>query len=186
MRFIFASQASGCFLSGMDRDAQRWGQIGRGVAVVLLVFLVVAALFSLQFLPGPVGETARMLFGLILTPFVMETSFCIIGFCVVVLLNHYRRKWDGDEFVSLNEAEPVGAGVISSRAVRSSATPVDLRRALANGDHTQALEILADMPDADRALPEVVKMRIELAKESGMTDLAKRLENTLLAGAGSR
>lgn len=176
----------GCFLSGMDRDAQRWGQIGRGVAVVLLVFVVVAALFSLQFAPGAIGETARMLFGLILTPFIMETSFCIIGFCVVILLNHYRRKWDGDEFVSLNGADPVGAGVVSPQAVSSSASPVDLGKALANHDHAWALEILADMSDADRALPEVVEMRIELAKESGMTELAKRLESTRLAGAGSR
>jgi uncharacterized membrane protein len=173
----------------MTRDLQRWKQISTGVAVVGVVSLFLALLFSGQFLPGAVGEAFGLMAGVMTTPFFMETGLFIIGFSVVILLNHWRQVREGDEFVYLEQVKdapadlpnqarwaiykekPLDAAVVSARD--------QLEGALAIHDHDAALQILAEMPDEERATAEVVKMRIELARATGLTELAKRLEASL-------
>ncbi|MDB6078510.1 MAG: hypothetical protein JWO82_2257 [Akkermansiaceae bacterium] len=170
----------------MIRDLQRWKQISTGVAVVGVVSIFLALLFSGQFLPGAIGEAFGWLAGLMTTPFFMETGLFIIGFCVVILLNHWRQVREGDEFVYLEEVKNAPANLPDqARWAIYKEKPLEaaeisakdqLEGALAIADYDAALQILTEMPDEERAGDEVVALRIQLAKATGLTELAARLQ----------
>jgi len=58
-----------------------------------------------RLIPGWVGETVGMIAGLISSPFTLEVSFFLMGLVSVVLLNSWRRKLAGDDFVEVDEKD---------------------------------------------------------------------------------
>ncbi|WP_411825895.1 hypothetical protein [Luteolibacter sp. AS25] len=73
-----------------------------GVVIGTIGTLVVGLLVGWRYIPGWGGEGVGMIAGMLSTPFLMETSFVIIGFLTVVALNIWRRHKEGDEFVSMD------------------------------------------------------------------------------------
>lgn len=55
-----------------------------------------------------IGDWFGGIAGILTTPFLMEASFMIGGFLLIVWLNHRRRMKDGDDFVDPAEFEPGG------------------------------------------------------------------------------
>jgi hypothetical protein len=45
--------------------------------------------------------------GIVTTPFLLEGSMIILGFILVILINHWRQRREGDELVYLDEAKDV-------------------------------------------------------------------------------
>lgn len=57
------------------------------------------------------AETARTLFGIFTTPFIFEATVAVFGIFVVLAINHWRLKKEGDGWVYLVSREPApGAG----------------------------------------------------------------------------
>lgn len=92
-----------------ERD-ERMMQVATGVGILMLLAVVVgAAVLGWRFLPGLLGEWLGVMVGVISTPFFLEASFFVLGLMIVVAVNHWRQRRDGDEWVSL-EVEPGGDG----------------------------------------------------------------------------
>ena len=165
----------------------------RQVAISIAIFSVVGALFVLIALggrlPGALGVVFAKIAGILSTPFLMEASLCFIGLVIVMLLNYWRHLRNGDELVYLDEIQNAPTDLPdSARWALYNNKPLDpvdptpadlLEGAIAIGDHTTATDALASMSDAERAQPEILRLRIALARATGKTDLAKRLESEL-------
>ncbi|WP_193211547.1 hypothetical protein [Luteolibacter marinus] len=173
---------------GMARNER-----ARQVAVSIMILGGIAGIFVLvvlgRHLPGLPGEFFARVAGVITTPFLMEASVCFLGLIIVMLLNHWRRVRDGDELVYLDEIEDAPDDLPPSAKwavyreqplAPENPTAADLLEgALAIGDHESAIEALASMDDTERHQPEIMKLRIALAKATGKEELARRLESEL-------
>jgi hypothetical protein len=176
----------------MVRD-ERKQQVVVGLGVLAAVAGLILLIAYGRFLPGLSGEFFARLLGIITTPFLMETSFFILGLVLVMTLNLWRQRRDGDELVYLEEVKDAPADLPEqARWAVYTRPPLDpvppagvdlLEGAVAIGDHAGAITILAEMDDSERARPEVVRQRIELARATGKHELALRLEREL-AGDG--
>lgn len=103
----------------------RGRQIAVGVGILLAVTgLVCGTLIGWRYLPGLMGEWIGTMVGVATTPFFLEGSFVVLGLTVVVAINHWRQKRDGDELVYLepaDESEPT-AGVPDPSIAHGNAT----------------------------------------------------------------
>ena len=111
-RFRFELLGSGVSLAQMMHlQAKETGRVSQflvGAAILLVVLLgFVCLLLFWRKIPGLLGETVGKIVGIMSTPFFMEASFVILGFLIVVSLNIWRRRKEGDEFVTIEmESEP--------------------------------------------------------------------------------
>lgn len=174
----------------MARD-ERWKQVGVGLAILAGMTVVVLLLVLGRHLPGLAGEFFGRVLGIITTPFILETTLCILGFVVVMTLNYWRQYRDGDELVYLDQVadapkelpeqakwalykeKPLEPGTIAAADM--------LEGAVAIGDHETALEILQTMSDEERLTPPVLRSRIALAEATGKSELASHLKELLNA-----
>ena len=87
-------------------EDNRVKQIAIGVGILLVLMLAICgALLGWGYLPGILGEWVGLMIGVATTPFLMEATFVVLGLVIVVLINHWRRKRDGDELVFLEQLE---------------------------------------------------------------------------------
>jgi hypothetical protein len=173
-------------------DGERRKQVAAGVVILLvLTVLVSGALIGWRYLPGLLGEWMGVVIGVMSTPFLLEISFGILGLMVVLMLNHWRQKRAGDELVYLEEVkDPDGLPdharwAVYQKQPLSGEEPsllVQADGALALGDYEMATECLAAMPEEQLKLPETLRLRLQLARATGKTDLVEKLA-TELAGA---
>lgn len=87
---------------------ERVAQVAVAVVILLGVLLVTVAIRLAGAAPGVLGEWFGMIAGFLSTPVLLEVSFFVIGVIIVVAVNHWRMKREGDEFVTL-EVEPVAS-----------------------------------------------------------------------------
>lgn len=177
----------------MARDERK-----RQVAIAIGIIAGLAALFlglvMATGLPGVAGEFFARITGIVTTPFLLEGTLAIVGFLIVILINHWRHQREGDELVYLDEIKDAPKGVPDhARWAIYKNKPLDaanlpssdlLEGAVAIGDHETAIEILDSMSDEERHRPEVMLQRIALAKATGKEELARRLEAELAERAG--
>lgn len=81
-----------------------------GAILAVLTVLVVGLLVGWRLIPGWVGEAFGMVAGVLSTPFFMEGSFVLIGIFIVLGLNIWRRRKEGDEFVEIETGGSDGTG----------------------------------------------------------------------------
>ncbi|MCW1923812.1 hypothetical protein OKA05_14690 [Luteolibacter arcticus] len=88
----------------MARDERK-----RQVATAIGIIGGLAALFLLLVmatgLPGVAGEFFARVAGIVTTPFLLEGTLAIVGFILVILINHWRHQREGDELVYLDEVK---------------------------------------------------------------------------------
>lgn len=159
----------------------------------LLTLTVCGALIGWRFLPGLLGEWIGMMIGVMTTPFFLEASFVLIGLTLVMAINHWRQKRDGDELVYLERIEgPDVPPELPERAKwavyrdkplegETPSLQAQAEGALAIGDFESAAECIGAMSEAELKRPETLELRLELARATGRNALADQLENELLA-----
>lgn len=93
-------------MSEKHTEEHRGKQLAVG-ALIMAGFSVsiVSLLLFWRLIPGWVGETVGMIAGIVSTPFFLEATFAVSGFVVVILLNGWRRKRAGDEYVEIEEKD---------------------------------------------------------------------------------
>lgn len=178
-------------MSRTDED-HRTKQIAVGAAIIGgLALTVCGVLLGWGYLPGFLGEWVGTMVGVLTTPFFMEASFICIGLTVVVALNHWHQKRDGEELVYLEQLD--GPDVPSDLPEHAKwalyrdkplpgETPTLLAQAegaLAIRDFQAAADFIGEMSEEELKRQETLVLRLELAKASGKSDLARRLEHEL-------
>jgi hypothetical protein len=172
---------------------ERVKQVAIGVTILMTLTLAVPAmLLGWRKLPGLVGEWLGTLIGIMTTPFFMEATFAILGLVIVIGLNSWRRRNDGDELVYLEQVTgPDLPEHLPDHAKWAIYREMPLERenpsllaqaegALAIGDFSAASQWIGAMNSAELGQPEVLKLRLELAKATGKLELAQDLERALL------
>ena len=85
-------------------DENRKKQVVVGACILLLMAVIAATVvMGAHLVPGVAGEWISMMVGLMTTPVILETSAFIVGLMVVLAINHWREKNDGEELVYLDE-----------------------------------------------------------------------------------
>ncbi len=103
-----------------DENQKKQIVVGAGI-LLLLAFIVAGVVMNAHVIPGVVGEWISMMVGLMTTPIILETSAFIGGLMVVLTINHWRQKRDGDELVYLEESDAPQEGKSSDLPVRAGA-----------------------------------------------------------------
>lgn len=85
---------------------ERKKQVVSGIAIIAGVAGLILLIAYGRHLPGVGGEFFGRILGIISTPFLMEASFLILGFVLVMSLNLWRQRREGDELVYLDEPVP--------------------------------------------------------------------------------
>jgi len=164
-------------------------------AVILLpiAVLVPSALLGWRLIPGLWGEWLGTLAGLLTTPFVMETSFLILGILIVITINHRRRIKDGDEFVFLEQVEEMDAPMdlpdqakwALFREKPEMVVKLTLLEraegAFAIGDYEAVSLLISEMEVAELKQQETLGLRVALAKATGKMELSAMLEQEIQA-----
>lgn len=174
-----------------DRD-ERIPQIMVGAGILLgLTVVVCGLLLGWPHLPGLLGEWFGIVIGIMTTPVFLEISFALTGLLIVTSINIWRRRKEGDDFVYLEQVTgpdvpedmPEHARWAIFREKRTDAgEPTALEMvegALAAGDHQAAAEWLGNLDAETLRTPEVLRLRLELARASGLHDLASRLQDEI-------
>jgi hypothetical protein len=170
-------------------DDERKKQIAAGGGILLAITALVCGLLAgWRYLPGILAEWFGVMVGVVTTPFFLELSFAILGLTIVLMLNHWRQKRAGDELMYLEQVdEPGNLPEHASWAVfrnppllgEEPSLLVQADGALAIGDYQTAAECLAALPEEQLKFPEVLALRLELARATGKVDLAEKLEAQL-------
>lgn len=145
-----------------------------------------------RLIPGLTGEFFAQVLGFVTTPFILETTLCIVGFVTVLTVNQWRLMREGDELVYLEEVQNGPADLPDqARWAVYADKPLEpgniaatdlLEGALSIADHEAAVFILETMTDSERLQPEVLRMRIQLAEATGKASLALQLKRRLEDG----
>ncbi len=180
-------------MARVQEQDDRIPQILAGVGILLVLTVVVCGLLlGWPHLPGMLGEWFGIVIGIMTTPVILEISFAMIGLLIVLCLNIWRRQKAGDEFVYLDQV--TGPDVpedmpeharwaIYREKFTDPKDPTSLEMAegaLAAGDHEAAAGWLGKLDPETLRLPEVLQLRLELARASGLHELAHRLHEEIL------
>jgi len=159
-------------------------QIRRGIVLLLVIMVVICGiLLGYPYLPGVLGEWVGMMVGLATTPFLLEATFLIFGFCVIFWLNHLREKNEGGEWVTLEEMDGSGVPEHARWAVLPADAPrgeepglLDEAEGAADvGDWEGLVDVLAKLDERDLKSVRVLRLRERLARATGRNDLAEEL-----------
>jgi hypothetical protein len=172
-------------------EENRSRQLFVGVAILLVISLCVCGtlIFS-RSMTGLLGEWLSLMIGILTTPFFMEASFVILGLVIVIGLNTWRRRKEGEELVYLERVDDaVASGLpdhaswaVYDRVPLPGEVPsllVQAEGAMAIGDHALATELIGAMSGEEMKLPAVYELRIALAKATGRENLAGQLQAEL-------
>ncbi len=180
-------------LQKMDQAKdERVKQVAVGAAILIAIGVIVpSALIGWRFLPGMVGEWIGMMLGVMTTPFVMETSFILIGITIVIGLNNWRRHRDGDDFVYLEQINaPDAPKDLPDRAKWAvyREKPLDpqiptlleqAEGAFAIGDYPTTAQYIGAMDHHELKQQDTLRLRLDLARATGRADLVELLEDEI-------
>lgn len=168
---------------------ERVKQVVIAASILLSIAVIMpTALLGWRSLPGLLGEWAGMVVGLMTTPFFMEATFVILGFVTVITLNTIRQRREGDDFVYLEQV--TGPDVPSDLPDHAKwaiykemplqaqeLTPLARAEgAISIGDLEAASGWLARLNHDELQRPDALEIRLQLARASGLHDLASELE----------
>ncbi len=159
-------------------------QIVSGVALLVGIMVVVCSLLlGWRYLPGVLGEWVGTMVGLATTPFLLEATFVVFGFCVVFWLNHRSEKKEGSEWVYLEQVVDADLPGHAQWAVLPVDAPngeepglLDQAEGAADvGDWEELVGLLAKMEESELKQSRVLLLRERLARATGRVELAEEL-----------
>lgn len=164
--------------------------VGAGILVAIGV-IVPTTLIGWRYLPGLFGETVGTIIGVMTTPFCMEASFIMLGICIVVGLNIWRRIKDGDDFVYLEQIDGPDApknlpdqakwAVYREKPLDPEAPTLleQAEGAFAIGDYATTTDCIGAMDRDELKQQDTLSLRLELARATGRIELIELLENEI-------
>lgn len=163
-----------------------------GLLLLGITTLVCGTLIGSKYQQGIFGEWLSLMVGIMTTPFFMEASFVILGFIIVISINTWRRRQEGDELVYLERVDRKAASGLPDHASwavfrelplagESPSMLAQAEGALAIGDFESARESIAAMSLDEMKHPDGYRVRIELAVATGRMELAEQLKSELAA-----
>jgi hypothetical protein len=168
---------------------ERAKQVVVAVTILFAVMVLTVAIRLAGAAPGVLGEWFGMIAGVLSTPVLLEFSFFAIGLIIVVGVNHWRSKRDGDDFVYLEQIDerelPKGLPAQAKWAIYGK-PPLpgeepslldQAEGALEIQDYEAVTTVLGAMSPAELRRPEVRVLRIKLARATGRGEMADRLES---------
>ena len=150
-----------------------------GFGLILAAAALVALIWLGTYLPGFLGEAFSMFAGLMWTPIVLDITIFLFGVILILWLNMVIRAREGDEYVYLEQAEgpdvpadlPAAArtAIFRDKPEDQGLTPAlgAIEGALDLGDLGEAAGLLFDLPPEHLDEPEVLALRIRLARRQG-------------------
>ena len=173
-------------------EDERVKQVAVGAGLLVLLTVVVASLLvGWRFMPGLLGEWVGTVMGVITTPFIMETSFAILGLVTVITLNIWRRRKDGDDFVYLEQVsgpevpadlpEHAKWALYRKKPLEGEEPTLmaQAEGALAIGDFQAVAEWIGRMDQEALKQPETLRLRLKLALATGKAELVKTIEDEI-------
>lgn len=166
-------------------DQRKSLQVGLGL--IFLAAAVVALIWLGTYLPGFAGELFSMVAGLMWTPLVLDVSLLFLGLSLVLWINKIVRAREGDEFVYLEQVEgpdiPAELPTESRSAIftdKPSARDHSVALAAIEGalnleDHAEASRLLFELSPELLEEPDVLALRIRLARQQNHEDTAESL-----------
>lgn len=126
-----------------------WTVLGIIGYTVLLVFSPTAREVS--------GDTAKVLFSIFSTPFILETTFALIGIFIVMGFNHWRLSKEGDGWVYMVTQEVDESGSAAKISQRLQGVIFQNKPLMLNQESTTqgVLEGYLDLGMAAQALKEM-------------------------------
>lgn len=94
---------------------ERTKQVLAGVATITGFSGLLVLIAAGRFLPGLGGEFFARILGIISTPFLMEFILAAMGLVLILTINHWRQRREGDELVYLDELPRPGDVAPSAR-----------------------------------------------------------------------
>lgn len=160
-----------------------------GFGLITAAALVVILIWLGSYLPGFAGEVFSMFAGLMWTPLVLDASIFLVGFILILSINNFVRARDGDEFVYLEQVEGPPEGLpeeARSAVFRDAPEPQGLEPSLAAiegalelNDLSEATTLLFELPANHLEDPEVLALRVRLARMKSHHDKAAELLEAL-------
>ena len=156
-----------------------------GFALILIVAGILVAIWLGMFLPGFAGEVFRKVAGMMWTPGILDFSLFLLGIILILSFNRFIRARQGDEYVYLEVVEdpPADLPEQARSAVFHEAPAIDslgpsltaIEGALELNDLSEATTLLFELPAEQLEHPEVLALRITLARHKGHNDKANEL-----------
>lgn len=174
-------------------EENRTRQILMGGFILLAITVsVCGALIGSRYQQGLIGEWVSLMVGIMTTPFFMEASFVILGLIIVISINTWRRRKEGDELVYLERVDAADAAglpdhaswAVFAKQPLAGEVPsrlVQAEGALAIGDFESAADQLGAMSQEQLNHPDCLQLRIALAEATGRNELAEELRIELAA-----
>ena len=162
-----------------------------GFGLILAAATLIALIWLGTYLPGFLGEVFSMFAGLMWTPLVLDFTIFLFGVILILWLNMFIRAREGDEFVYLEQVEgpdvpadlpeEARSAVFREKPVPQGLEPslAAIEGALALGDLGEAADLLFELPPDQVDEPEVLTLRIQLARKQGHEEKAVELIEAL-------
>lgn len=160
-----------------------------GFGLILAAAVVIILIWCGTYLPGFAGEVFSMIAGIMWSPILLDLSLFLMGFLLILWLNHLRRLRDGDEFVYLEQVDgptdglPAGARSAVYHEKPGEPDPslplAAIEGALELRDTAEAARLLYELPEDELEHPAVLALRIRLAEMKGNDQVAAALRAKL-------
>lgn len=150
------------------------------LAIIIIFGLIgihVCLWFGRIYLPGFAGEICGKIQGFCITPFFMEFLLIVFGLFMVLVINHFRQKWEGDELVYLEVVDdPTVQLPAHSKSVilpqrEDTGDPVEvivasIEGALALNEVAEARDLFSQIPENKYSHPAVQALNQKLNNPS--------------------
>lgn len=159
-------------MGSLDKEQRTALKVGGLILLSFAGFIIFV--WACGYLPGYLGRTFSLITGFLWTPLVMEPSLFLLALMAVLVLNHHRRKKEGDELVYLEtvdgpDSKNLPAHSRSATFVEKPQPPTGdelvatIEGTAEIGDHKEVLRLLMQLPNELLECEKILAVRLQLA-----------------------
>ena len=156
-------------------DKEQRSALRAGTLILLGFAAFIVTIWVCGYLPGVIGRTFSLITGFLWTPTIMEPTLFLLALMSILVLNHHRRKKEGEELVYLETIDGPEASKLPahSRSATFSEEPqppsgeemiATIEGTAALGDHKETLRLMLQLPPDLLESEEILAVRLQLAQ----------------------